>query len=239
VRSRNKPARNGAWRADARYLRSKNESPTDVLTVQLPIAPNASLTKFEPSETPPNAPSELLRTVTALKKYLEQRQYDAMGYRLAVEALIFDPNGKLLLQKRGPECRDEVGNFECLGGQVAGEDLIDCTIARVRELVGNDVRIQVDELLDVQPARFMERHGPEDWIVVGYLCRLIEGTPRPVNPRKTASLHWMDLSELHATPDNTLSRSTSRHRDIYRLKFRMNPYFSHPVRATRVQHGLQ
>jgi ADP-ribose pyrophosphatase YjhB (NUDIX family) len=86
--------------------------------------------------------------------------------------------------------------------------------------------VEVDELLDEQPTRHVEVHGPEDWLVVSYLCRLVAGEPRPMDRAKTEELRWVDLAELHSIPDEYLSRSTSRARDVYRIKFRTNPYFS-------------
>lgn len=226
LRSRGKSERNGAWHPDARFLAGGGKPPTDKLRIELMPPPAPISGQIRSSDELPSARTQPLQTVSALKSYLKERQYDAMGYRIAVEAMIFEPNGKVLLQVRGPDCRDEIGKLECLGGQVSGEDMIEVTIRRIRELVGEDVTVEVDEVLDVQPARFVEKHGPEDWIVVAYLCRLISGQPRPMNPRKTAALKWLDLSELHAIDDAQLSRSTSHQRDIYRVKFRTKPYFS-------------
>lgn len=62
--------------------------------------------------------------------------------------------------------------------------------------------------------------------MVSYLCRLVEGEPEIVDESKTAALRWVKLTELHALPDETLSRSTSRARDLYRIKYRTAPYFS-------------
>jgi hypothetical protein len=226
VQSRGKLERDGAWRPNAQYLVGRGKAPSDILRLELVTPPPRAPAGLVSSVGPGSGRARLLRTVSELKARLAERQFDATGYRIAVEALIFDPNGKLLVQERGADCRDEIGKLECIGGQVLDDDLLQSLIGIVHDRVGEGVRIEVDELLDEQPTRYVERHGPEDWIVVSYLCRLIEGEPHPMNPRKTAALRWVDLAELHTIPDEHLSRSTSRARDVYRAKYRTNPYFS-------------
>lgn len=228
VRSRGKADRDGAWHSDGRYLVARGMPPDDVLCLPLMKArPGSSIDLASGHD---NRQSNLLRGVSDLKTRLNERQYNVIGYRIAVEAWIFDPNGRLLLQERGPACRDETGKFECIGGQVIGDNLIESIDYYVRKRLGDGVRVKVDELLDEQPTRHVEVHGPEDWLVVSYLCRLIEGEPQPVDSTKTAALRWVELAELHDIPDEDLSRSTSRARDVYRIRFRTNPYFSNAGR---------
>lgn len=228
VRSRGRSERDGAWHSDGRYLIARGMPPDDVL--RLPLMKSRHGSSLELGLAADDPHSNLLQRVSDLKTRLNERQYDVIGYRIAVEAWIFDPNGRLLLQERGPACRDETGKLECIGGQVIGDDLIESLNSYVRKRLGENVRVAVDELLDEQPTRHVEVHGPEDWLVVSYLCRLIEGEPHPVDSTKTAALRWVELAELHNIPDEYLSRSTSRARDVYRIRFRTNPYFSNAGR---------
>jgi 3',5'-cyclic AMP phosphodiesterase CpdA len=228
VRSRAKSERDGAWHSDGRYLVARGMPPDDVLRLPLTKSRQGSSVELGPAHD--DRQSNLLRRVSDLTTRLNERQYNVIGYRIAVEAWIFDPNGRLLLQERGPACRDETGKFECIGGQVTGDDLIESLNSYVRKRLGESVRVEVDELLDEQPTRHVEVHGPEDWLVVSYLCRLIEGEPHAVESTKTAALRWVELAELHSIPDEDLSRSTSRARDVYRIRFRTNPYFSNAGR---------
>jgi ADP-ribose pyrophosphatase YjhB (NUDIX family) len=163
-------------------------------------------------------------TVSAVTARLRQRYYDTVGYRYAVEAWIFSDDGKLLIGRRGPACRDEVGKLECIGGEVISNDLVESLLYRIRERVGEDVEIVVDELLAEEPIRHVEPYGPQHWIIVFFLCRLVGGVPSPVDREKTAELQWLSLAELNELNDDELSRATSRARDLYRARFRMSFY---------------
>lgn len=226
LRSRRREDRDGAWFADARFGVGRGKPPTDRFTLSLG-ADGRTPAVLESTEAPPaqdhKAPIKELDGVT---QHLREQGLDATGYRIAVEALIFDLNGRLLLQERGRAARDEVGMLEGVGGTAFGDDLIECVEHHVRKEIGEAVRVEVDELLEVRPTRFLEHDEPADWVVISYLCRLMDGEPEIVDDTKTAALRWVRLTELHALPDEQLSRSTSRARDIYRIKYRTTPYFS-------------
>jgi 3',5'-cyclic AMP phosphodiesterase CpdA/ADP-ribose pyrophosphatase YjhB (NUDIX family) len=224
---RGREERDGAWRPAARFLVGKGKPPTDTITLELAQPEKPSPTIIGGTVDPPQDHHQApIRSLDELKAYLKAQRLDATGYRIAVEALIFDANGRLLLQERGIDARDEVGKLEGVGGTAFSDQLLDCIHHYVREEIGASVKVQVDELLEVRPSRFVERDEPADWVVVSYLCRLVEGEPEVVDSSKTASLHWLALAELHARPDGDLSRSTSRARDLYRAKYRTTPYFS-------------
>ncbi|MEU6916131.1 NUDIX domain-containing protein [Streptomyces olindensis] len=226
VQSRAKSEPSGAWHADARFVESKGAQPVDhyAVTWTRPVA--AQVAAAAPAQPVRHAP-HLIRTLTALKAHLRDLEYDPTGYRIAVEALIFDRKGRMLLQRRGPASRDEVGKLEGVGGQIgAYEDLIACLQAHIGKEIGGRVRVSVDYLLEARPVRFVERDvEPQDWIVVSYLCRLTAGRPTPTDLQRTESLHWISLDELHHIPDEELSKSTSRARDLYRVKFGTRPFF--------------
>lgn len=226
LRSRAREERDGAWHADARFGAGKGRPRTDSLALDLPGAEAGAPTMIEATAVPPRDRLAPMRSLAEVTQHLRERRLDATGYRIAVEALIFDANGLLLLQERGENARDEVGKLEGIGGTVFSDDLVECVHHHVRDEIGASVRIDVDELLEVRPTRFVERDAPEDWVVVSYLCRLVEGEPEIVDKSKTRALHWFRLTALHALPDEKLSRSTSRARDLYRIKYRTTPYFS-------------
>ena len=58
-----------------------------------------------------------------LKNYLSDIGLKLPEYRCAVIGLIFDEKGRVLLQRRGPKSRDEVGKLEDIGGAVEDTDL--------------------------------------------------------------------------------------------------------------------
>ncbi len=227
LRGRQREERDGAWHSAPRFLVARGQPPTDTIVLKLAAS---DVPKVRIIETAGGSPAQdhqaAIATLDALKRHLAELRLDATGYRIAVEALIFDQNGRLLLQERGDDARDEIGKLEGVGGRVFSDDLLECVHHYVREEIGASVGVQVDELLEVRPSRFVERNQPEDWVVVSYLCRLLHGEPEIVDPSSTAALRWLRLTELNAIPDSDLSRSTSRARDLYRAKYRTTPYFS-------------
>jgi hypothetical protein len=64
-----------------------------------------------------------------------------------------------------------------------------------------------------------------DWVVVSYLCRLIDGQPIIGEPDMTESLHELNLDELHAIDEAELSRSTAIARITYQAKYGNRPYY--------------
>lgn len=57
-----------------------------------------------------------------LEVYLKSTGLKLPEYRCAVIALILDKDGRVLLQRRGPKSRDEVGKLEDIGGAVEESD---------------------------------------------------------------------------------------------------------------------
>jgi predicted MPP superfamily phosphohydrolase/ADP-ribose pyrophosphatase YjhB (NUDIX family) len=228
VQSRAKTEPHGAWKPDARFVEAQGMPPSDSYSlVFVPVTrQQAALVKGPDSRLEVRRTSPL-ETMSDLKDHLQQQGWDVTGYRIAVEALIFNHQGRLLLQKRGELSRDEVGKLEGVGGQVKGEEsLTDCLRSHVQKEIGPRVKIGIDQLLEVRPTRFVERaKDPQDWIVVSYLCRLLSGKPVIVDRERTAKLSWLTLDQLYAAPDEDLSRSTSRARDLYRVKYGTRPYF--------------
>jgi predicted MPP superfamily phosphohydrolase len=225
VSSRTKSDRDGAWGAGGTFRVEPGLAPQSELRLRLPSDPPKGTLAKAPHEAVVASRVPPLRTLGALTGHLAEQGFQAAGYRIAVEALIFNANGEILLQLRGPDCRDEIGKLEGVGGQLDNDDLEACLQAHIHREIG-PVRVEIEEILEARPVQFNERGKPEDWIVVSYLCRLIEGEPVAVNQGKTSELRWIPMPELHALPDNELSRSTSRARDLYWLKYRNRAYFS-------------
>lgn len=77
---------------------------------------------------------------------LKQPGIDYIG--LGVGALIFDEQGKLLLTKRGPKAKNEVGKWEIPGGGVEfGETVEEAVVREIKEELA--ITISVQEMLQV------------------------------------------------------------------------------------------
>lgn len=174
----------------------------------------------------------LIKTKAELFEYLEKMNIKRPSDRIAVEGLIFTPNGKILLEKRGPKCRDEVGKLEGVGGRLKGDDLLrglrdefDQEIAAKKQ----GLEIKIDRLLEIRQVQFEDPDvGMLDWIVVSHLCRLTKGTPAIGEPEKIDSLHELTLSQLFRKPKRDLSNSTIAARKTYEAKYGRQLYYMIP-----------
>jgi hypothetical protein len=170
---------------------------------------------------------QMIKYKSQLLAYLKQIGYSKSDYRIAVEALIFTPERKLIQGKRGQKVMDEVGKLEGIGGSVGDiNDLHQALQERVHSELGPNVKVQIDRLLEVRQVVFDDRdRGPLDWVVVSYLCKLIGGRPVIGEPDATESLQELTLDELYAMDEAKLSRSTVLARITYRAKYGNRPYF--------------
>jgi ADP-ribose pyrophosphatase YjhB (NUDIX family) len=174
----------------------------------------------------PKRPTQMYSR-SQLLELLRAEGMDPTEYRLAVEANIFNADGNLLLQKRGPKARDERGKFEGVGGELGNSlDLHDHLRKEICEEIGEKIVVNIDALFEVRPVVFEELGiGPQDWIVVSYLCRLISGKPRVVDSERTSELRLFSLPEAYALSESQLSRSTFRFLELYRTKYGTRPYY--------------
>lgn len=176
---------------------------------------------------------DMITTRAELLAYLSTIEYQPPNYRIAVEALIFNADGRLLLEKRGPKCRDEIGKLEGVGGSLGKNDNL---IEKLREEFNQELaaesaglEIAIERLLEIRLVQFDDiDKGLLDWIVVSYLCRLKNGTPQIGEPEKIESLHYLTLEELFAYPADALSKSTVRAREVYQRRYGSRPYYDVP-----------
>lgn len=175
---------------------------------------------------------ELIQTKAQLFDYLTRIGYSKKDYRIAVEALIFTPEGKLLLEERGPECRDEIGKLEGVGGRLNGNDLLQELREEFdQELAAHNqgLEIDIERLLEIRQVQFEEQYkGLQDWIVVSHLCRIKKGEPAIGEPGKIASLRKVSMDELYEMDEEDLSNSTIAARKTYKALYGNRPYYEVP-----------
>jgi hypothetical protein len=173
---------------------------------------------------------QTLRFKTQLLEYLKSSGYASNEQRIAVEALIFTTEGKIILEKRGRAVRDEIGKLEGVGGSIGQHtDLLQALKERFENELGEQVIINIDRLLEVRKVTFIERdRGSVDWIIVSYLCKLVDGTPEIYEPDMVDDLMEFTLDELFLLPEDDLSQSTIVARNTYKKSFGNRPYFECP-----------
>lgn len=180
---------------------------------------------------------KMIRTKTELIDYLDGIGYEKTDYRIAVEALIFTPEGEVILEERGPGCRDEVGKLEGVGGRFDHEsDLHEALQEEIRSELGADfggLAVKIERLLEVRQVAFEEAVGPrgakrkelKDWVVVSYLCRITAGEPVVGEPHKIKELHKLTLDEVYAKEEADLSKSVVMGRETYRTRYGNRPFY--------------
>ncbi len=114
-----------------------------------------------------------------------RRGFEYIG--VGVGALIVDDQGRVFLSRRGPKAKNERGLWEFPGGSVEfGETLADALRREMREEYG--IEIQVGELLDVVD-HILPLEG-QHWISPTFICVIISGEPRILEPDKCAEIGW-------------------------------------------------
>lgn len=151
---------------------------------------------------------ELIQTLAGLEAYLKEKKkfHDPLP-KVAVEALIFNREGKLALLLRGPGAPDEHYKLEGVGGGLILRDGGDLQVAlnrKIEEEIGAApadsvrVKVKIDKLLEVRIVKFLRSSTKEliTWVVVSHLCRLEEGTPFNRKPDEHIEIRYLSLDEL-------------------------------------------
>jgi len=93
--------------------------------------------------------SEEVKGFEELKERLKNYKQVPKEYKVAVIVFAFDKENRLILQRRGPECRDERFKLEGIGGGVKATDA-DFRSALQREIieeVGSNANIKIEEFI--------------------------------------------------------------------------------------------
>lgn len=114
-----------------------------------------------------------------------KRGVDYIG--VGVGAILVDSQGRLFLAKRGVKAKNERGCWEFPGGSVEfGETLAAALKREMLEEYG--VEIAVGDLLDVVDHILPAEN--QHWVSPTYICRIVRGEPRIVEPEKCAAIGW-------------------------------------------------
>ena len=123
---------------------------------------------------------------------------------VGVGVMIFNSEGKVLLDKRGENVRNEKGTWEFPGGGVRFGETCEETLKRdVKEEL--DIEIEVIELLEVVDHILEEEN--QHWVAPSYIAKHVSGEPKIMEPGKCEGVKWVGLSEIDATVLSLASRS--------------------------------
>ena len=119
-----------------------------------------------------------------------------------VGAFILNPHGHVLLMKRGPKAKNEVGSWIIPGGTVEfGETLRQAIAREVKEELGID--IEIDGQLPAYNHILPEEK--QHWVTNVFPAHIAHGIPEIKEPGKCDEIGWFALDAL-PTPLATASK---------------------------------
>ena len=157
---------------------------------------------------------QLIDTLTSLEGLdaLEQ-------VKVAVVGFIFDKSGNLVLHRRGPGARDEIGKLQALGGSVNGGDG-DFRNALIRELAvecGSEAKFDIQSFIGAQLDGKVDGHTHSyvNWIILGYKVNHISGELINNEPDRCvgfekAPMANFDLTECSTTAANFIKEMLNK-----------------------------
>ncbi len=120
-----------------------------------------------------------INTEEELSNYLLEKNIKLPDYRCAVIALMLDSDGRIILQRRGPKSRDEVGMLEDIGGAYEETDITfrNAMEREILEEVGDDLVYSIDSLVGgCLVTKFDSRSNKDvNWLFLLYKCSYISG----------------------------------------------------------------
>ncbi len=114
-----------------------------------------------------------------LRKYIENSFNDMPLYSCAVIGMLFDKDGNVILQRRGPKSRDGNGRLAEIGGAVEEYDKTfkDALRRELREEVGDSAQIKIDDFIGGMLQNKYDSRTCKDvnWLFLLYKCTYISG----------------------------------------------------------------
>jgi 8-oxo-dGTP diphosphatase len=135
------------------------------------------------------------------KKETMRKGIDYIG--VGVGAAIFDGEGRLFITKRGPKAKNERGKWEVPGGGVDFGETFEQAIKREMK-EENDIEIEVIELLGIYD-HIIPDEG-QHWVSPTYICRIVAGEPKILEPDKCAEIGWFTIEEAEQLPLSIITR---------------------------------
>ena len=154
-----------------------------------------------------------------LEVYLKSTGLKLPEYRCAVIALILDQEGRILLQRRGPKSRDEVGKLEDIGGAVEDTDITfrDAMKREILEETGEDINFTIDELVGASLVSKYDSRSDSNvnWFFLLYKCTYIDGELKINEPGKSLGYEFYKQDEL---PVDEVALTTMKFWEYYTIE---------------------
>lgn len=115
-------------------------------------------------------------------------------------AFMFNEEGKLFLMQRNKNCRNKAGFWSIPGGGVDyGEKVEDAIVREMKEELNIDIEVQ--KLLVVANDIIPEEN--QHWVSPQYICKIVGGELKNMEPEKCEGFDWFDLENLPEKLTNT------------------------------------
>lgn len=149
---------------------------------------------------------EVIDTEGLVEKLIDNQSLSEV--KVGVICFIFDKNGRVILNRRGPGARDEVGLLQAVGGAVNKSD-VNFVEALKREIVEEtgSYNVRIGEFIGAYYNKSFDNETKKyvDWIILGYTGYLESG--KLENKEKSRSYDFEAFS-LDEIKEEELSKST-------------------------------
>lgn len=122
------------------------------------------------------------------------RVYNYNNMKIGVIVHIVDSNGKILLQKRGPKCKDDSLLFEDIGGKLEEND-IDFKSAIIREMkeeIGDDAIFDISNPIGI----YHSEKGDVNWLFVIFIAKYIKGNINIMEKEKCLGYKFFSYDDI-------------------------------------------
>ncbi len=128
---------------------------------------------------------EEVHDLNELVNKLSEFDQDFGDIKICVICFVFDKDGKLILNRRGPGARDEVGKLQAIGGSVNGQDanFKEALLRELREEAGN-AEFAITDYLGAVLNKTVDSITKENvnWIILGYKGKIVSGEVENMEP---------------------------------------------------------
>lgn len=106
--------------------------------------------------------------------------------KVGVACFIFDKSNQLILNRRGPGARDEIGKLQAIGGSINVDDanFREALKREIAEEAGRDCVVEINSFIGAQLDSKVDKYSKEyiNWIILGYRGTLVSGELENMEP---------------------------------------------------------
>jgi len=108
-------------------------------------------------------------------------------------AFIVNDKREVLLTKRAPKSKNEVGTWNKIGGAIEfGETVVEALQREVAEEIGV-------KLKDIEFLSYTDHIIPNEkqhWVGLNFIARIKEGEPTNLEPRRNEQMRWFEFDNI-------------------------------------------